>query len=84
MSLKYKYLLIFCCFLTTLSKKYLIETDDKFVTSNPKSTEEYDEDNEGNDEYDEEDEDDYESEYVEIQGENLMNIKIPESSLEIR
>ena len=44
MYLKFKCLIIFSCFLTTLSKHFLIETDDKVSTSNPDTstdTEEY-------------------------------------------
>ena len=43
MYFKYKSLIIVCCFLTTLSKHFLIETDNDISTTNPDGPEEYDE-----------------------------------------
>ena len=40
---KYKSLIIVCCFLTTLSKHFLIETDNDISSTNPDGPKDYDE-----------------------------------------
>ena len=46
MYLAWRCVVISSCFLTTLSKHFLVETEDKIDAGNPDSTDEYDEDDE--------------------------------------
>ena len=55
---KYKSLIIVCCFLTTLSKHFLIETDNDISSTNPDGPKDYDE------EFEDYEDGDYEDLYV--------------------